>query len=1127
MRRARSVVRPGPSRRLAAAAAVALAAFVQAVAATAHSPAPPSAPPGIPPSRIVPSQRPPVSLAAALRAVTEPAAIVVERQRPPAPGSAGESEAVRRYVRGRQHMLDGQFLRAADDFDGALRLDADSTALRSARAEAAGAVGDLRRALAEWEAVLARDPSDVQALVAVGMASFENGQSGRAATLLGRAWPVLEAGRFEAISDAGRAAIGGALARSLFRLGFDEAGLEVAAIALEAPVEQVAAQRGDGRDAAERSAAALSFEAGEAALRGGRPEAAFAMFARSHLHLPDVRAVALAAYSQLLAGDAEGARASLAVLLSDAPWRDAERTAYAEWLLRALGGDPASRETLTLAALSADQAFARTAAAPAEVRGRIARLMDAAGDVDGSAAELAAAVADGACDPLALELAFRRAGDAGAPAAAVAMVRSRPERLREACRAMVRASRDIRALRAAVEALPPGGAREAVAAGMLATVRASGEAWRRAEAAADEDPSRLPLEAMLLAAVSAADPGLVARAASAAPLALEDDAAWHASVARAFAETGASFDAEQSLARAELLAGSGTREPEAERAIAQARSLVDGRAPEGSARARAEVAIAGGDGAGATAELLLAREADPDDAAALGMLMRVLPRTEGPDATDRWLEAQLAAHPNEPVLWEATVLHAIASGRAAAALARIDARLAADPDDSLVLPGREALLRAAGRAADAAAAAHGRIASLPSGPRRSLEEADLALQSGAPDAAVEALGRFEESAYPPPTSMRAAALDLARRIPPATAGRSAAIRRIARDAILTNPRASLEFYAFDALGAASAPGATPQAVIASVAAIAAEAAAVPDLRLPVESWRASADFLLAQRLPLAAAEFVRARLEDPSDAPAEDVATLAQVAIACDALARGRAAESVALVNHLAGLGVRPFDVPGRPAAPYEALSATYVMLGDRDGSELIQEAGLAVDPDDAGLLNNLGYARTERGVTDAETESMLERAARQRPSDPGTLDSLGRLRYRQGRLADSATGPGAVTLLRRAVTGAGASAGAELHDHFGDALWASGDRDGARRQWAQAQRRAEDGLTRDRHVELLRQAFRKRLGLSAIDAARYYDDNDGAVAARAKAKLEAAERGEEPRIAPSAPAPAPAAKAP
>jgi hypothetical protein len=157
----------------------------------------------------------------------------------------------------------------------------------------------------------------------------------------------------------------------------------------------------------------------------------------------------------------------------------------------------------------------------------------------------------------------------------------------------------------------------------------------------------------------------------------------------------------------------------------------------------------------------------------------------------------------------------------------------------------------------------------------------------------------------------------------------------------------------------------------------------------------------------------------------------------------------------------------------------------------------------------------------------MLERAARQRPSDPGTLDSLGRLRYRQGRLADSATGPGAVTLLRRAVTGAGASAGAELHDHFGDALWASGDRDGARRQWAQAQRRAEDGLTRDRHVELLRQAFRKRLGLSAIDAARYYDDNDGAVAARAKAKLEAAERGEEPRIAPSAPAPAPAAKAP
>ena len=1118
MRRAREAVTAGVALRLAAVAALALAAVARGQQSTVP-------PPGIPPSRVEPAGRPPVPLAAALRAVAEPAAVLVERQRPPAPGSAVEFEAVRRYVRGRQHMLDGQFLRAAEDFDAALRLDADSTTLRSARAEAAGAVGDLRRALSEWEAVLVRDPGDVQALVAVGMAAFENGRTGRAAALLGRAWPALEAGRFAAISDAGRAAIGGALARSLFRLGFDEAGLEVASVALDAPVEQVAAQRGDGRDAAERAAAALAYEAGEAALRSRRPDAAFALFARSHLHLPDVRAVSLAAYAQLLAGDADGARGSLAVLLSDAPWRDAERTAYAEWLLRALGGDAASRETLTLAALSADQAFARSGPAPSEVRGRIARLMDAAGDAEGSAAELAAAVADGACDPLALELAFRRAGDAGAPSVASAMVRSRPERLREVCRAMVRSSRDVRALRVAVEALPAGDVREALAAGMLATVRASGEAWRRAESAAEEAPARLPLEAMLLAAVSAADPGLVARAAAAAPLSLEDDAGWHASVARAFAETGASFDAEQSLARAELLAGAGTRQPEADRAIAQARALVDGRAPEGSARARAEVAIAGGDGAGAAAELLLAREVDPDDAAALGMLMRVLPRTEGPDATDRWLESQLAAHPNEPVLWEATVLHAIASGRAASALARIDARLSADPDDSLVLPGREALLRAAGRAADAAAAAHGRIESLPSGPRRSLEEADLALQSGDADAAVQALGRFEESAYPPPTSMRAAALDLARRIPPATVGRSAAIRRIARDAILTNPRASLEFYAFDAMGAAAAPGVTPRAVAASVAAIAAEAAAVPELRLPIEAWRASADFLLAQRHPLAAAEFVRARLEDPTDAPAADVALLAQVAVACDAIARGRAAESVALVNHLAGLGVRPFDAPGRPAAPYEALSATYRMLGDLEGAELIDEAGLAVDPDDAGLLNNLGYARAERGAIDGDTESMLERAARSRPSDPGTLDSLGWLRHRQGRIADSSAGPGAVTLLRRAVAGAGASADAELHDHLGDALWASGDREGARREWAQAQRRAEDGMDRDRHVDLLRQVLRKRLGLSAIDAARYYDDNDGAVAARAKAKLEAAERGEEPRIAPSAPAPA--AKAP
>ncbi|RLS22538.1 MAG: hypothetical protein DWH71_02480, partial [Planctomycetota bacterium] len=710
----------------------------------------PVPPPGIPPSRVAPLQRPPMTLVAVLREITEPKPVPVAALAGPTPGSATESEALRRYVRGRQRAMDGLYARAADDIDAALRLDPSSTALRATRARIAGAAGDLPRAKAEWEAVLAQDPTDLQALISVGVAAFDAGQPSRTAALLGAAWIRLRLEGFAPISDAGRAAIGAALARSLFRLGFDEAGLEVAAVALAVPAESVAEQRGDGIDAASRAAAQLALESGEAALRAHRPDVAFALLARSVELTPHPRTVALAAYAQLLAGDRDGARATLGVVMDDGPWRDAERTALASWLLTSLGGDARARETLALAAIAAVPIGSRAGELNPEAHARIARLMVAAGDAEAGAAELDSAMADGAVDQATLEAAFRRNGDSDAPMLAHAAVSAHPECLRDACRALVRASSDLRTLRVSIDALPADSVRESIGAGVLATVGSPGAAWRRADAAVELNPSRAPLEAMLLAAVSAGDPALVARADASAPIDLDVDASWHASLACAFAQTGATTEAEQSLARAELLAESMTRIPSGlRRSLADAHALVDGRAAEGSARARAEGALARGDAVSAVAELLLAQTIDPDDAAAQALLVGLLPRTEGPRAAAEWLSLQLARSPNDPLLWQPAVMQAASGGRAEDALARVDARLALDPQDTLALPWREVLLRVTGRSADAAAAARVRIESLPAGPRRSLEEADNELQFGSPESSVDALGRFYESAYPP------------------------------------------------------------------------------------------------------------------------------------------------------------------------------------------------------------------------------------------------------------------------------------------------------------------------------------------------------------------------------------------
>ena len=87
-----------------------------------------------------------MTLVAVLREITEPKPVPAAVVAGPTPGSATESEALRRYVRGRQRAMDGLYARAADDIDAALRLDPSSTALRATRARIAGAAGDLPRA---------------------------------------------------------------------------------------------------------------------------------------------------------------------------------------------------------------------------------------------------------------------------------------------------------------------------------------------------------------------------------------------------------------------------------------------------------------------------------------------------------------------------------------------------------------------------------------------------------------------------------------------------------------------------------------------------------------------------------------------------------------------------------------------------------------------------------------------------------------------------------------------------------------------------------------------------------------------------------------------------------------------
>jgi len=108
----------------------------------------------------------------------------------------------------------------------------------------------------------------------------------------------------------------------------------------------------------------------------------------------------------------------------------------------------------------------------------------------------------------------------------------------------------------------------------------------------------------------------------------------------------------------------------------------------------------------------------------------------------------------------------------------------------------------------------------------------------------------------------------------------------------------------------------------------------------------------------------------------------------------------------------------------------------------------LAQRPDDPTLLNALGYTLADHDMELPRAESLIRRALEQMPDNPAVLDSLGWVRFRRG---DSA---GALPPLERAYD---ISHDAQIAAHWGQALWAAGRQEAARKVWAEALARNPD----------------------------------------------------------------------
>ncbi len=180
----------------------------------------------------------------------------------------------------------------------------------------------------------------------------------------------------------------------------------------------------------------------------------------------------------------------------------------------------------------------------------------------------------------------------------------------------------------------------------------------------------------------------------------------------------------------------------------------------------------------------------------------------------------------------------------------------------------------------------------------------------------------------------------------------------------------------------------------------------------------------------------------------------------------------------------------GRPQALVEALAYKRGVLqtaGRDEQAAEVMEALLKYQPDDVGLLNDLGYTWVDAGRNLARATQMIRRAVAREPLNAAYLDSLGWAYYKAGRFAEARKYLGRAVRLQAGRDGV-------VYTHLGDAAWRQGDQTAARRAWKQARDllEAQDGPNPpERQAKLLADVTRR---------------------------LEALERDETPPVAPLAP---------
>lgn len=180
--------------------------------------------------------------------------------------------------------------------------------------------------------------------------------------------------------------------------------------------------------------------------------------------------------------------------------------------------------------------------------------------------------------------------------------------------------------------------------------------------------------------------------------------------------------------------------------------------------------------------------------------------------------------------------------------------------------------------------------------------------------------------------------------------------------------------------------------------------------------------------------------------------------------AKGDIQAAVTAFREVADLADKGGHSP-RQRANYRLLLASAVdKSGDWNGAKKEMEAALVLDPNNAPILNYLGYNMLEKGDDPSRALPMIQRAFEIAPDSIAITDSMGWAHYQTGDIGK------AVPLLEKAAKAAGNDVA--INEHLGDAYWRAGRRRDARYAWGIASQAADDAAA-------MRLASKADIGLS------------------------------------------------